>query len=382
MSENESGPVHKRQWSELTAEQRQAAVTLGYDAVAWDDEKSTLLIHSLTDGQPAAAESAGVVSGLPHTMGSNAHAGAHGSETALDMKVVSSKMLKDGKGERMFYVLEVRAAGQLPFQIKKRFSDFERLRKLLSSYSKMFRFIEFPKKRRMHGRHGKKDKVVESRAATLDSWLTQVMAVANSPDLVRRLLPMIEAWIHAQGDAADDGDSSPRDSMAPMGRESLAATSSQESIAAFSRSNSGNAASASSAVSARDRKKAAIANAAAAQREAKAEREAAAELQRAQSARQEEADMEAAIMASMGGAPPQAAPPPPTPSLVTSQQLGAAPTAVLPVESEAASRATLAVIEMGFEPAQVRQVQQQQLAAVGGAYETTDELINACLASG
>ena len=63
--------------------------------------------------------------------------------------------------------------------------------------------------------------------------------------------------------------------------------------------------------------------------------------------------MEAAIMASMGGAPPQAAPPPPTPSLVTSQQLGAAPTAALPVESEAASRATLAVIEMGFEPAQV-----------------------------
>ena len=82
----------------------------------------------------------------------------------------------------------------------------------------------------------------------------------------------LQAWIHAQGDAADDGDSSPRDSMAPMGRESLAATSSQESIAAFSRSNSGNAASASSAVSARDRKKAAIANAAAAQREAKAER--------------------------------------------------------------------------------------------------------------
>jgi hypothetical protein len=37
MSENESGPVHKRQWSELTAEQRQAAVTLGYDAVRHTD---------------------------------------------------------------------------------------------------------------------------------------------------------------------------------------------------------------------------------------------------------------------------------------------------------------------------------------------------------
>ena len=221
--------------------------------VAWDDEKSTLLIHSLTDGQPAAAESAGVVSGLPHTMGSNAHADAHGSETALDMKVVSSKMLKDGKvrtsswvliwsacafmhtkyahrifidvgavvcgqGERMFYVLEVRAAGQLPFQIKKRFSDFERLRKLLSSYSKvwhealvrcslgrvgqcishslwllssyfkMFRFIEFPKKRRMHGRHGKKDKVVESRAATLDSWLTQVRSPNHRPVICSNVL--------------------------------------------------------------------------------------------------------------------------------------------------------------------------------------------------
>jgi hypothetical protein len=52
--------------------------------------------------------------------------------------------------------------------VKKRYSQFERLRKDLEPHSKSYKALEFPKKKRLKGkRGGKKDAVVDVRAKEL-----------------------------------------------------------------------------------------------------------------------------------------------------------------------------------------------------------------------
>ena len=84
----------------------------------------------------------------------------------------------------MYYVLDITRSPQFapgPQRVRKRYSEFEGLRKDLAASSRAAKALDFPAKKRIKGkRGGKKDKIVDMRTNELQTWLNTVIRVVSS----------------------------------------------------------------------------------------------------------------------------------------------------------------------------------------------------------
>ena len=285
-------------------------------------------------------------------------------------------------------------------RVRKRYSEFEALRKELAGHSKSLKALDFPKKQRIKGkRGGRKEKTVDIRSSVLETWLNSAILVSQSNSQAAMLLQIIEDWFVAldtpppmRTSEASDGGSYPGAAAAAAGAASGGR---------LSRGAGGPRASAGANRAAQDEALAQeeaellaaieASNAIAAQQGGQAVGSGPAETAPmppppAPSAADEEAEMLRAIQMSLGQSAPGQAP-----QLRLQQPVSAGPGAAQPAtitqppSGGAASvnnlPATLEAIEMGFNPEKVRRMQAQQQAATGGAFGSTQELLEALMSS-
>ena len=83
-------------------------------------------------------------------------------------------------------------------RVRKRYSEFEALRKELAGHSKSLKALDFPKKQRIKGkRGGRKEKTVDIRSSVLETWLNSAILVSQSNSQAAMLLQIIEDWFVA-----------------------------------------------------------------------------------------------------------------------------------------------------------------------------------------
>ena len=154
-------PAYERSWSELVSREQEACRVLGYDRRVWDEERSELAAARMMAAEnddeewrqaeqqlPDAPASGGfdfsaserTNSGLPVSRLQPAvSVGGHLQPAVLTVAVVDTEL--DEHTSSVFYVMDIDrpAAPQFadaPQRVRKRYSEFESLRKELSAISR------------------------------------------------------------------------------------------------------------------------------------------------------------------------------------------------------------------------------------------------------
>lgn len=101
---------------------------------------------------------------------------------SVDVIIVDTEL--DEENGKMYYLLDITRSPQFapgPQRVRKRYSEFESLRKDLAASSRAAKALDFPAKKRIKGkRGGKKDKIVDVRTNELQQWLNTVIRVCQS----------------------------------------------------------------------------------------------------------------------------------------------------------------------------------------------------------
>eukprot|EP01046_Picozoa_sp_COSAG06_P025126 COSAG06_NODE_2092_length_7609_cov_4.560852_4_plen_405_part_00 len=124
-----------------------------------------------------------------------------GRAASAQVKIVDTEL--DAETNKVYYVMDIvrppSASVQGVQRVRKRYSEFEALRRDLSAQSKAAKALEFPKKQRIKGkRGGRKEKTVDKRAPELEIWLNIVIRICeNEAAHSLLLLQMIEDWFVA-----------------------------------------------------------------------------------------------------------------------------------------------------------------------------------------
>ena len=425
-SGGDARPGYERSWLELTAEQQAACHVLGYDRSKWDEERSELAAsRMMADERDAeeqrraqeAADAASAVafsgsqlqstaSGATGTVGgsgdssviersgsttSNA-SNAAGSEdpfvqpngrgfmpppsASFKVNIIETELDEDTK--KVFYVMDIErsaASGmQLPGgaqRVRKRYSEFEALRKELAGHSKSLKALEFPKKQRIKGkRGGRKEKTVDTRSSELENWLNSAIFVSQTDSQAAMLLRIIEDWFVAlapspgsRGSLTTDGGTYPGGGAALIGGASVQ----QEEALAQEQADLMAAIEASNAIAAQ-------------QQTVSGALETVAPVATVPSAADEEAEMLRAIQLSLGQSPADQPPQPHLRQVPMSPAIPQPVTTTIPAAGSVNNLpATIGAIEMGFSPEKVRRMQEQQQAATGSAFNSTQELLEALI---
>eukprot|EP01043_Picozoa_sp_COSAG02_P040502 COSAG02_NODE_3285_length_7007_cov_4.103503_2_plen_523_part_00 len=361
-------PGYERSWSELTAEQQAACRVLGYDRSKWDEERSELAAsrmmaderdaeeqrraQEMADSTAAASAAArtsqsaaastllhqggGSTLGSTQTSPAKAATPSAGTDDALfpAFKVAMIDTELDAETNKVFYVMDVQrsadaaaARAGTPQRVRKRYSEFEALRKELAAHSKAAKALEFPKKQRIKGRRGGRDEqTVDARSRELETWLNSAITTCagdlggEHSDVGWCWQEVIEAWFQEETKTA-------------AGDARASATLSAE--------------------------------------------------------QEEEAELMAAIQASLGeaggstssyseGVPPGAGS---SSSVADNSSGGSRMTSLTQMVSVDNLPATIEAIEMGFAPERVKRLQSERQQSTGSPYQSTQELLEAVMSA-